>query len=292
VTCGLTWDGEGADWPNREVSRFIAAGPITFHVQRAGTGPTAFLVHGTGASTHSWRDVLPALATTCDVIAVDLPGHAFTTGARPEDLTLAGMAQALADLIGVLHVRPAVMVGHSAGAPIIAAMDLDHDVRPGLIVSLNGAWRPFPGFAGKIFPVVARLFHLNPAIARMVAWRAGNRDAIRRLIEGTGSSIDEAGLALYARLFQDPGHVNNVLRMMAGWDLAPLLSRIDCLETACLLMAASDDLAVPAETSIDLGERLANAAVEIVRGGGHLFHEVKPEETVARIQAAVIGEGL
>lgn len=292
MTGGLTWDRDGAAWPNRDASEFIDTGAITFHVQRMGAGPTVILVHGTGASTHSWRDVMPVLAQTCDVIAVDLPGHAFTTGAGPEDLTLAGMARALAELIGVLGVRPNVMVGHSAGAPIIAAMRLDSNVRPRLIVSLNGAWRPFPGLAGKIFPVVARLLHLNPAIAHMVAWRAGNRDAIRRLIEGTGSSIDETGLALYARLFQDPVHVNNVLRMMAGWNLEPLLGRIDELDTACLLIAASDDLAVPAETSIDLAEKLSNAATEIVRGGGHLYHEVKPRETVDLIIRAMRAQGL
>ncbi len=287
MTASVTWQRDGADWPNREASRFIAAGHMTFHVQRLGNGPVALLIHGTGASTHSWRDVLPLLAKDFDVIAVDLPGHAFTSGARSGDLTLAGMAGALAGLLRVLEVKPEVMVGHSAGAPVIAAMHFDHDIRPALIVSLNGAWRPFPGLAGKIFPVVARLLHLNPAIAQMVAWRAGNRDAIRRLIEGTGSTIDEQGLALYARLFQDPLHVNNVLRMMAGWDLAPVTRRIDRLETACLLIAASDDLAVPAETSIDLGRRLSNASVETIRGGGHLLHEVKPGETVALIRAAM-----
>jgi len=287
VTASLTWRRDGAEWPNRETSRFITAGHLTFHVQRKGSGPVVLLIHGTGASTHSWRDVLPLLAKDFDVIAVDLPGHAFTSGARPGDLTLAGMAAALVGLLRVLEVKPEVMVGHSAGAPVCAAMHFDHDVRPALIVSLNGAWRPFPGLAGKIFPVVARLLHLNPAIAQMVTWRAGNRDAIRRLIEGTGSTIDEQGLALYARLFQDPLHVNNVLRMMAGWDLAPVTSRIDRLETACLLIAASDDLAVPAETSIDLGRRLSNASVENIRGGGHLLHEVKPGETVALIRAAM-----
>ncbi len=38
----------GRDWPNREASRFVTAGGLTWHVQEAGEGPVLLLVHGTG----------------------------------------------------------------------------------------------------------------------------------------------------------------------------------------------------------------------------------------------------
>ena len=49
-----------------------------FHCEVAGEGPVALLLHGTGASTHSFRDLLPWLARRCTVVAPDLPGHGFT----------------------------------------------------------------------------------------------------------------------------------------------------------------------------------------------------------------------
>ena len=59
------------------------SGAVREHVQRLGRGPSMLLLHGTGASTHSFRDLLPALAEHFDVLAPDLPGHGFT--ARPDD---------------------------------------------------------------------------------------------------------------------------------------------------------------------------------------------------------------
>ena len=78
----LDWTVDGADWPNRDASRFVEAGGLRWHVQVMGTGPVALLVHGMGASSHSWRDVAPLLASRFTVIIPDLPGHAFTDQAH------------------------------------------------------------------------------------------------------------------------------------------------------------------------------------------------------------------
>ena len=58
----LDWERDGRDWPNRAASRFVRAGGLDWHVQTMGQGPTVWLIHGTGAATHSWRDILPLLA--------------------------------------------------------------------------------------------------------------------------------------------------------------------------------------------------------------------------------------
>jgi magnesium chelatase accessory protein len=44
--------------------------------------PVALLVHGAGAATHSFRGLIPLLSGHYRVIAIDLPGHGFTRGAR------------------------------------------------------------------------------------------------------------------------------------------------------------------------------------------------------------------
>ncbi|MFY0022431.1 hypothetical protein ABTQ05_21120, partial [Acinetobacter baumannii] len=56
------WATDGRDWPHRDASRFVDAGRVRFHVQVMGSGPPLLLIHGTGAATHSWRDVAPLLA--------------------------------------------------------------------------------------------------------------------------------------------------------------------------------------------------------------------------------------
>ena len=92
----LTFARDGADWPNREASAFVEARGLRWHVQTMGTGPDVLMVHGTGASTHSWEGLAPLLAQRFRLVAPDLPGHGFTQAKRTPDLSLPGMARALA----------------------------------------------------------------------------------------------------------------------------------------------------------------------------------------------------
>ncbi|HSN71821.1 MAG TPA: alpha/beta fold hydrolase, partial [Steroidobacteraceae bacterium] len=139
MTRFLDWDRDGRDWPNRSASRFVSAGGVRWHVQQAGQGPQMLLIHGTGASTHSWRGLLPLLAEHFAVLAPDLPGHAFTGPMPDGHFSLDGMARALAALMARLDFAPAIAVGHSAGAAIVARLALDGAIHPRAIVSLNGA---------------------------------------------------------------------------------------------------------------------------------------------------------
>src|SRR6056297_477263 len=168
----LDWQRDGADWPNREASRFVRAGGLRWHVQVLGSGPSILLVHGTGAASHSWRDVAPRLAERFTVLVPDLPGHGFTQRPARGGLSLPGMAQALSDLLEALGESPALAVGHSAGAAILCRMSLEGRISPESIVSVNGALLPFRGVAGRIFSPLAKLLTLNPIIPSVFAWRA------------------------------------------------------------------------------------------------------------------------
>ncbi len=130
MSAALSWASEGRDWPNRAASRFVEAGGLSWHVQEMGQGPTLLLLHGTGASTHSWRDLLPLLARDFHVVAPDLPGHGFTEAPERDRLSLPAMARSLAALLGKLGVEPEGVVGHSAGAAIAMQMVLTGAVAP------------------------------------------------------------------------------------------------------------------------------------------------------------------
>ena len=126
----LIWDRDGRDWPHREASQFVTAGGITWHVQQYGQGPPLLLVHGTGASTHSWAWLAPLLAGRFSLVAMDLPGHGFTSAIPAARMSLPAISAALGDLLRTLHIAPAIAVGHSAGAAILARMALDGLIAP------------------------------------------------------------------------------------------------------------------------------------------------------------------
>ncbi len=282
---GLDWNRDGREWPNRDSSRFVEAAGLTWHVQVAGQGPVVLLVHGTGASTHSWRDLLPALVRDFTVVAPDLPGHAFSAMADRRGMSLPGMAMGIADLLRGLDLKPDLAVGHSAGAAILTRLCLDHEIAPAGLVSLNGAMLPIGGLAGQIFSPLAGLLATTPMASRLFAWRAGDRAVVERLIRQTGSTIDAVGMDFYARLARDPGHATGALAMMAAWDLHLLERSLPQLKVPLLLVVGGHDRTIDPADAIRIRDLVPGARIDYLRGLGHLAHEEKPQQIAELIRA-------
>jgi magnesium chelatase accessory protein len=276
----LSWERDGTQWPHREASRFVQAAGLRWHVQRFGdespAAPQIVLVHGTGAATHSWRGLAPLLAPNHGVVAMDLPGHGFTEMPASSRMSLPGMSTAVAELLGVLGVKPHVVIGHSAGAAIAARMSLDRRIAPHALVSVNGALLPLPGLAGRVYTPMARLLALNPLVPRLFAWRAAERRVLLRLIEGTGSQLDAQGIALYGQLVASAGHAAAALAMMAAWDLHALADELPQLQPALLLLVGERDRTVSPSQARELAARVRGARVVSLPGLGHLAHEEQP----------------
>lgn len=280
---GRAWQRDGRDWPNREASRFVRAAGLMWHVQVMGSGPVLLLAHGTGAATHSWRALMPLLARHFTVIAPDLPGHGFTESPATARLSLPGMAKSLGGLLQTLNMRPALAMGHSAGAAVLVRMTLDGQIAPRGLVSLNGAFVPLEGVPGQIFSPLARLLVGLPLLPQLFAWRAKSDGAVQQILEGTGSRIDAQGVALYGRVIRNPAHAAAALGMMARWDLAPLLRDMPRLQVPMLLIVGANDRAVPPAQAERVRGAVPGASVVAMPGLGHLAHEERPEDTAALI---------
>ena len=283
LSAPLDWSVECSRWPHAEASRFHQAGGLRWHVQLLGEGPPLLLVHGTGASAHSWRSLAPLLAKHFTVIAPDLPGHGFTERPIRQRLSLPAMAASLAALVDALALPPMVVAGHSAGAAILIRCCLDKALTPGAVVSINGALLPFRGPAGVLFPPLAKLLFLNPLTAHVFARGAYDRERVVRLIRGTGSELDEAGIELYARLFSNPAHVAATLGMMANWDLHRFKRDLPALQQPLMLISAGNDKAVAPDQADQVGEMLPGARRQCLPGLGHLAHEEDADRVAALI---------
>lgn len=274
----LDWSRDGADWPNRELSRFVETPRLRWHVQIGGSGPAILLLHGTGASTHSWGPLLPHLTSRFTVIAPDLPGHAFTSMPNSDGLTLAGMARETTALMHKLALEPRLIVGHSAGAAVAIKTALDRGLAPSTIVSINGALVPFGTTVSRFFSPLAKMIASAPLLTNFFAWRAKDRKAVERVIEGTGSHLGSKELDYYWRLFRNPGHVEGAVKMMANWDLSSLDRELPSLAARLALIAATGDSAVPPSVAIKIASLAPHATVVTLTGAGHLAHEEKPTE--------------
>lgn len=269
------WRVEGRNWPNDDASRFISAGGLRWHVQVMGRGPVALLLHGTGAATHSWRDLAPLLAADFTIVAPDLPGHGFTSALRRP--TPLAVASAVTALTGALALPPALIIGHSAGAAVALTMAQASDTAPQAVVGLGGALLPFPGLAGKLFPALARMLFVNPFMPELLAMRARVPGEIAGFLHrSTGSRIDKRGVSLYERLLKTSGHCGGALALMANWDLVPLQAAIPTLELPVLLLHGERDSTIPPATSRSVAARLPAGTTHFLPDLGHLAHEEAP----------------
>ena len=283
------WEVDGHDWPNRAHSRFVESGRMRWHVQVWGpqdsSKPTVLLLHGTGAATHSWRDLAPLLAADFTVVALDLPGHGFTTGRPSGGLTMSAMAREIGRLLNVLDLKPQSIVGHSAGAAVAIRMVLDGVASPASIVGVSAALLPFPGLAAKLFPTLARMLFVNPFAPHLFAALARKPgETARFLARSTGSQIDAAGAAYYERLFATPGHCSGAITMMADWDLPALKRDLPRLKTPLLLIHGEADAAIPIAAAHDAAAMIGGARVTPLTGLGHLAHEEQPGDVAALIR--------
>ena len=266
-----------SDWPQRPHSRAVPAAGLDWHVQVAGSGPTLLLLHGSGGSAHSWAELLPLLAPHATVVAPDLPGHAFTTGARLSDLTLPREREALAALLHALALpAPALVVGHSAGAALALRWALDAPLAPRAVLGFNPSLvAPPSAYMQWLAPLINPLA-TSPVMAGVLASVAGRTGLVDRLLDSTGSLLPAAQRRSYRRLFANPAHVRGAMGFMAAADLPGLLpacARLPC--PAAFVIGSGDRWVLEAPLRAVLARHLPQAHLQ-AWPGGHLLHEVEP----------------
>ncbi|MEM9171612.1 MAG: alpha/beta fold hydrolase BchO [Pseudomonadota bacterium] len=239
--------------------------------------PVIVLLHGAGASMHSWEPLLRAWSAPARMLVVDLPGHGGSTSFNAGGYTLVRTAQALNDLLHELSCQPTAVVGHSAGGAVAMQWRLQQQAPTiASILTINPALLPFNGIAGLAFPLLARLAATAPLLGQVLAARANNTRAIMRLIEGTGSKIDASQIDGYQRLMRKPQHVRQVFAMMAGWQLDDLLPAWQARELPLFVLLAERDRAVPPQRTRQAVQALAHVEMTSLPNAGHLAHEELP----------------
>jgi len=281
----MEWARDLADWPNAAASRQIRHGPHKWHIQEFGpqAAPLIVMLHGAGASTHSWRGIIDLLKGDYRIVALDLPGHGFTrVGARGR-ASLNAMTEDIAALLASQHWRPKALLAHSAGTAIALQLAEAQDP-PTQVIGINPALARFPGIAGWLFPVLAKMLALNPFVPWFFTQGANPISRARRLLDSTGSTLTDQDIAFYARLISDRTHVDGALQMMAQWDVDALIDRLPDIAVPCLFLTGARDGAVSPDVADRAAAAMPQARTIRLEGLGHLAHEEDPARIAAEIR--------
>ena len=216
-------DASNNFWPYSEYSKFLETDNFVWHYQLIGKpgNPIILLIHGAGASSHSWANLIPKL-NEFQVLAVDLPGHRFSkikNGIRPQHDTI---VRDLIILFESLKIKPNVFVGHSIGAVIVLSLSVIYEGPLSSIVLINGALEKFEGPAGTIFPLMARVFYASPLTKYWIRLFNSAETSLRKFLSISGSNLTIKNIDYYMKLMTDEDHVTGTLAFISNWNIGDI----------------------------------------------------------------------
>jgi pimeloyl-ACP methyl ester carboxylesterase len=251
---------------------------------RAGSGPALLLLHGIGNNCQTWNGVIGRLAESHTVIAPDLLGHGDSDKPRG-DYSIAAYANGMRDLLSVLDIERATVVGHSLGGGIALQFAYQFPERcerlalvgsgglgPELSAGLRAATLPgaelvltaLTGFSGPLrmgFQALDRFGQLTGLSRLRDLAEAGDallalkdveaRRAFLRTLRGVADARGQAVTAL------DRLYLANAIPMLVVW--------------------GSRDPIVPAQHAETVHALVPTARVEVFTRAGHWPHLDEPE---------------
>ena len=239
-----------SNWPNSQYSEYVETRFHSWHIQRLGKsrGKKILFIHGTGSSCHTWSDLIECLQDEFDVLLVDLPGHGFSRIPAPSQSSLQSVFNGLMELIEKIRFVPDLIVGHSAGAAIAVLLSEKIKAKSG-VICINAAFGEFPGLAGVMFPIFAKIIAVVPFSSDVLAGLSKNKERTEKLIANTGSKITRDRLDHYKVLFSKPNHVKGTLKLMAEWDLSEFLKNLKNCNSNINFLVGILDKTVPISVS-------------------------------------------
>jgi pimeloyl-ACP methyl ester carboxylesterase len=120
-------------------SRFIDVAGLQVHYRDEGEGPPLVLLHGTGASLHTWDAWAEALRRRFRVIRMDLPGFGITGPNRDDDYRIDSYVAFLDAFRGKLGLDGFALAGNSLGGQIAWSYAVAHPKQVRALVLLDPA---------------------------------------------------------------------------------------------------------------------------------------------------------
>ena len=175
---------------------------VIYHM--AGSGPPVVLIHGMVNSSRHWREVALRLADRYTVIAPDLIGHGDSATPRG-DYSLGAHAASIRDLLAVLGIERASIVGHSLGGGVAMQFFYQFPQRTErlVLVSSGGLGREVsPLLRSATLPGVSALL-ATIAHPRLLAGLRYAGDGMRR--GGVRQGVYLQAIARALRPLEEPG---------------------------------------------------------------------------------------
>lgn len=263
----------------------VGATPVAtakLHVRDSGRidARPLILLHGFGASLHTWEPWALALSDEFRVIRLDFPGSGLSPPDPTNDYTDARSMQLLNALMDKLGVKRATLIGNSMGGRIAWLFAAHFPERVDKLVLISPDGFASPGFEYGKKPDV-------PAMVRLMRYALPKSLLTMSLTPAYADPkvMTDALATRYHDLMLAPGARDAIIARMEQLvltDPTPLLRKI---QAPTLLLWGEQDGMIPFENSAEYLKTIPHVKLVALPGIGHLPHEENPTRSLIPVRA-------
>ena len=247
--------------------------------QAAPDKPVLLLLHGFGASLHTWEVWTAQLSQHFRVLRVDLPGSGLSGPDAQGDYSDTRTIALLLALMDQRGIARASIIGHSIGGRIAWTLAASHPTRVDKLVLLAPDGFASPGFAyGSAPEVPATMGLMRYTLPR---WMLRSN---LLLAYADPATLSDGLLTRYYELMLAPGSRAALLARMQQTvlvDPVPLLRRITA---PTLLVWGRQDGMIPFANAADYQREIPRTTLLALDNMGHLPHEESPQRALPEVE--------
>jgi pimeloyl-ACP methyl ester carboxylesterase len=265
-------------------SKVVQANGTQLHYVRSGDGPPVVLLHGFPEDWYEFRLILPRLAKTFTVVAVDLRGVGESAPSE-KGYEAENLAEDIHQLISALGLQRPYIFGHDIGGMVAYALARRYPEGLRGVMILDVA---FPGLdpwqdlvGGPHFWHVR--FHQTALAEKLVTGRQA--DYFRYFL----AHLSNAEVDHYANAYRDPNHLRAAFETYRAFPanekfFAAQRSHVDL--PFVIGSGEHDAFAefVPRIAAAMRANGCTNVKTEMIKGAAHYVAEEKPDELASLIE--------
>jgi pimeloyl-ACP methyl ester carboxylesterase len=265
------------DWRAHQRWATVRTGPV--NVIELGQGPPLVFIHGLGGCWHNWLEQLPVFAATHRVLAFDLPG--FGGSPMPAEAISIGLYLRTArELLDLLELETAAVVGNSMGGLIAAGLALSNPARVERLVLVSPAGIALAQRQAQL-PAVRAIY---PLVRASGAWLGAHADQVARrararrwLLATVAAHPERIPAALAAEQLRGMGKPGLWTAFEDLLDQS-ISERLPALSAPTLIVWGERDHVLPVRHADVFAASIPDAREVIYPDTGHVAMLERPEE--------------